>query len=208
MCERILGDESMRALIQIFFVAVVAILAQGCLTVSEESISVNAETGVVEQNYYDIRSRKGLQEKDYSPEKDWQALKEAIAEESTLDKDVVKAISKGLFEEKKTLCASVKMQIKCPKCFPDKAALLGFVHEDKDWRFEVINGELFLFVPAGRKIVSTNGKAVETKANSLIVWGADATEFEYRVTGKSPGGTSLLQYFRQENQKAGGQAFP
>jgi hypothetical protein len=198
-CKRIYG----------LLIVASAVLTQGCLTVMEESFKLNAETGMVEQGYHDIRSRKGLQEKDYSIEDDWKGLKKLIEEELELDKDVVKAMSKELFEEDKTLAAKVKMQIKCPKCFPDRAAILAFIYQEhKDWRFEVINDELFLYVPPNRKIVSTNGKKVETKANSLIIWEEDATVLEFRVTGVNAGGQSLLPFYRKDGQKVGPGAFP
>lgn len=175
-----------------------AILLTGCITVSQYRFSFDFDTGEVRREYYDIRSRRGADEKDYNVTKDWDSLKEIIAEQkSEFDPEVVEDISKGMFEEQNVLCARTIQKVRCPKCFPSKAAILSYVH-DKDWRFELINEEIVLFVPNGKEIVSTNGQKVTTPKNSLIFWPQESSRFEYVVTEQWSEGTSLLPYYLKE----------
>ncbi|MBU0544171.1 MAG: hypothetical protein KKH97_02380 [Proteobacteria bacterium] len=118
-------------------------------------------------------------------------------QKSEFDPEVVEDISKGMFEEKNVLCARKIQKVKCPKCFPSKAAILAYVH-DKDWRFELINEEIVLCLPRGKKIVSTNGQMVTTPKNSLIFWPQETSSFEYVVTEQWTEGTSLLPYYLKE----------
>ena len=175
-----------------------AILLTGCITVSRYRFSFDFNTGEVRLEYYDITSRRGADEKDYSVTNDWNTLKEMIAEQkSEFDPEVVEDISRGMFEENNVLCASKIQKVRCPKCFPSKAAILSYVH-DNDWRFELINEEIVLFLPNGKKIVSTNGQKVTTEKNSLIFWPQEASNFEYVVTEQWSEGTSLLPYYLKE----------
>jgi hypothetical protein len=175
-----------------------AILLAGCLTVSQYKFSFDFDTTEVRREYCDLASRPGVDEKDYSVANDWATLKQMITEHKPeFDPEVVEDISKSLFEENKMLCARKIQKFKCPRCFPSKAALLSYVH-DKEWRFELINEEVVLFLPSGKKILSTNGQMVTTPKNSLIIWPQDTRSFEYVVTEQFPGGTSLLPYYLAE----------
>ena len=175
-----------------------AVLLTGCLTASQYKFWFDADTGEIRREYYDLTSRRGADEKDYSVTKDWALLKEMIAEQKPeFDPEVIEDVSKTLFEENKVLCARKIQKVKCPKCFPSKAALLSYVH-DKDWRFELINEEVILFLPSGKKIVSTNGQMLTTSKNSLILWPNDTKKFEYVVSEQWSGGTPLLLYYLEE----------
>lgn len=59
---------------------------------------------------------------------------------------------------------------------------------DKDWRFELINEEVVLFLPSDKKIDSTKGQKVTTPKNSLIIWPQETRKFEYVVTEWWSGG--------------------
>jgi hypothetical protein len=179
-------------------VASLAVLLTGCLTVSQYKFWFDVDTGEIKREYYDLTSRQGADEKDYSVTNDWAMLKQMIAEQNPeFDPEVVEDISKGLFEENKVLCARKIQKVKCPKCFPSKAAILSYVH-DKDWRFELINEEVLLFLPSDKKIVSTNGQKVTTPKNSLILWPHNTNKFEYVVSEQWSGGTALLPYYLGE----------
>ena len=184
----------LRVVINISF----AVLLTGCITVSQYKFSFDFNTGEVRREYYDITSRRVADEKDYSVTKDWDTLKEIIAEQkSEFDPEVVEDISRGMFEEDNVLCARKIQKVKCPKCFPSKAAILSYVHE-KDWRFELINEEIVLCLPSDKKIVSTNGQKVTTPKNSLIFWPQETSHFEYVVNEQWSEGTSLLPYYLLE----------
>ncbi len=176
-----------------------AVLLTGCVTFSQHKFSFDFDTGEVRQEYYDLTSRPEADNKDYSVTNDWVTLKQMIAEQKPqFDLEVVEDISKVLFEENKVLCARNIQKVKCPKCFPSKAAILSYVH-DKDWRFELINEEVVLVLPSGKTIVSTNGQKVTTPKNSLIFWPQEARNFEYIVTEPWSGGASLLPFYLEEN---------
>jgi len=188
----------MKAILRVVINISFAILLTGCITVSQHRFLFDFDSGEVRREYRNITSQRGADEKDYSVTKDWDTLKELIAEQkSEFDPEVVEDISKGMFEENNVLCARKIQKVKCPKCFPSKAAILSYVH-DRDWRFELINEEIVLFLPNGKKIVSTNGRTVTTPKNSLIFWPQEASNFEYVVTEQLSEGTSLLPYYLKE----------
>jgi hypothetical protein len=175
-----------------------AVFLAGCVTVSQYKFSFDFDTGAVRREYYDLSSRPGADEKDYSVTNDWATLNDIIAEKKPeFDPEVVEDTSKELFEEHNVLCARKIQKVKCPKCFPSKATLLAYVH-DKDWRFELINEEIVLYVPSGKKIVSTNGQKVTTPKNSLIFWPQETSSFEYVVSEQWSEGTSLLPFYLKE----------
>ena len=175
-----------------------SVFLTGCLTVSQHKFSFDFQTGEVRREYYDITSRPGPDEKDYSIEKDWAALKQLVEEKKAeFDPDVVEDISRELFADGGVLSGRKLQKIKCPKCFPSKATILSYLH-GKDWRFELIHNEVMLFLPAGKKIISTNGQSVATANNSLIVWPEESGRFEYVVSEPFSGGTSLLPYYSKE----------
>ena len=172
----------------------------GCLTAERYSFTFDYETGRVEMIYHDIRSQKGS-ENDYSVEKDWEYLKELIVDtKPEYDPDVAEEIAKELFEEGGVLSGRRILRIKCPKCFPSKAAILSLFHPDKEkWRFEVINKELFLFLSYGNKIVGTNAKIIKTKSNQILIWPKEAKRIEFAIVESGVfKGTSLLPYYQKE----------
>jgi hypothetical protein len=194
------GDRSkdMRTICNIVASISLAVVLTGCITVSQYRFSCDLGTGEIRREYYDLASRKGADEKDYSVTNDWATLKRLIEEKKPeYDPEVVEDISKSLFEENKVLSARKIQKVTCPKCFPSKAAILSYVH-DKDWRFEVINDEVVLVLPSNKKIISTNGQKVTTPKNSLIFWPKETNKFEYVASEQYSGGTSLLPYYLEE----------
>jgi hypothetical protein len=178
-----------------------AALLAGCVTVSEYRFALDTTTGAVLREYIDLASRQGPNENDYSVTNDWATLKQLAAEKKPeYDPDVVEDVAKELFATNNVLCGRKLQKVKGPKCFPSKAALLAYLHE-KDWRFEMLNDEVFLILPTGKRLVSTNGQKLTTAKNTLIVWPGDATRFEYAVSEQWSGGTSLLPHFLKEQAK-------
>jgi len=175
-------------------------LMNGCLTAERYSFTFDYETGRVEMVYHNIGSLKS-DECDYSVAKDWEYLKELIVDtKPEYDPDVVEEITKELFEENGVLSGRKILRVKCPKCFPSKAAILSLFHPDEEkWRFEVINDELFLFLSYGNAILNTNAKIVKTKSNQIFVWPKDAKKIEFAVIESGVfKGTSLLPYYQKE----------
>jgi hypothetical protein len=196
-------EGNMRPVLHVIAGVIIAVvLLTGCVTISRYKFSFHFSTGEVRREYHDLTSRKAVDEQDYSVTNDWARLKETIEDkEPEFDPEVVEDISKELFEENKVLCARKLQKVKCPKCFPSKAAILSYLHE-KEWRFELINDEVILFLPLGKKIISTNGQMVTTPKNSVLLWPQDTNEFEYVVSEQWSGGTSLLPfYLEDENVK-------
>ena len=190
----------MRAIRTIAICIGLAVLLTGCLTVSQYKFSFDFGTGEIRRGYYDLTSRRGADEKDYSVTNDWATLKQMIQEKKPeFDLEVVEEIAKELFEENKVLCARKVQKVKCPKCFPSKAAILSYVHA-QDWRFELMNDEVVLFLPSGKKVISTNGTGVTTPKNSVIFWPQDTNTFEYVVSEQWSGGASLLPFYLEEEK--------
>ena len=191
----------MQKILKVLFLCVFASLMTGCLTVSQYTFSFDYSTGESKRIYHDIRSKKGGDEKDYSVEEDWKELNRLIQDKNpTLDPDVVKEASKELFKQDSVLSARKHQKVICPKCFPSKAAVLSYLHPE-EWRFEMVNDEIFMFLPTGNKILSTNGISVTTQMNAFIIWPSDTDEFEYVVSEQSSGGESLLPFFLREKEK-------
>ena len=183
-------------------VAAISLLAltAGCLTVSGYTFTFNAETGEAEIIYHDIRSEKEDKD-DYNIAEDWAELKRIVeSPDPDLNQDVVVEVSKELFVEKKALSGKKKLKIKCPKCFPSKAAALAYLH-DKNWRFEMINDEVVLFLTPDKTVTATNGRMLNTGKNGIIVWPEETTAFSYSVMQKSTGGESLLPFYKKEKKK-------
>jgi hypothetical protein len=189
----------MKKIIVLLCLGACFILMNGCLTAERYSFTFDYDTGRVEMIYHDIRSQKGS-ENDYSVEKDWEYLKELILDtKPEYDPDVAEEIAKELFEENGVLSGRKILRVTCPKCFPSKAAIFSMFHDSQEWRFEIINDELLLFISAGKKIVSTNAKIVKTKSNQILVWPKDAKKIEFAVReGGMFGGVSLLPYYQKE----------
>lgn len=195
-----LREGAMEKTFRILLVCILASFMTGCLTVSKYSFSFDYSTGESKRLYHDIRSRKGGDEKGYSIEKDWKELKRLIQDKDpALDPEVVEEVSKELFQEESVLSARKRQKVRCPKCFPSKAALLSYLHPE-EWRFEMVNDEVFLFLPGGNKILSTNGISVTTQMNALIIWPGDTVRFEYTVSEPQSGGQSLLPFFLKEKE--------
>jgi hypothetical protein len=179
-----------------------AVLLTGCVTVSEQRFSLDSATGEIKREYRDLRSRQGADEKNYSVTNDWASLKKMVEDrDAEFDPEVVEDVSKSLFEDGGVLCGRKLQKVRCPKAFPSKAAILSYLH-DKDWRFEMLNDDVLLVVPGGKKLTSTNGQRVTTPGNSLVFWPGDTNRFEYAVGEESSAGTSLLPFFRAEKKPA------
>jgi hypothetical protein len=190
----------MKKMIVLFCLCVCFMLMNGCLTAERYSFTFDYDTGRAVMVYHNIGSGKA-DECNYSVEQDWENLKELILDtKPEYDTDVVEGVTKELFEENGVLSGRRIIRIKCPKCFPSKAAVLTLFHPDQEkWRFEVINNELFLFISYGNKIVSTNAKIVKTKSNQILVWPKDAKKIEFSVVESGVfKGTSLLPYYQKE----------
>ena len=190
----------MKRIILLLCLCTCFMLMNGCLTAERYSFTFDYDTGRVEMIYHDIRSQKGS-ENDYSVEKDWEYLKELIVDtKPEYDPDVAEEIAKELFEEGGVLSGRRILRIKCPKCFPSKAAILSLFHPDEEkWRFEIINNELFLFLSYGNEIVSSNAKIVKTKSNQILVWPKEAKKIEFAVVESGVfKGASLLPYYQKE----------
>ena len=117
----------------------VSFLLSGCIIVSRSSFSLDFVTGELQRTYYGLASKLAPDEKDYSVAGDWASLKEEVADKKPeFDPDVVQDVSKVLFEQNKELCGRKIQKVKCPKCFPSKAALLTYLHDEKEWRFDLV----------------------------------------------------------------------
>ncbi len=188
---------------RLIFILPILLILSGCLTREEYSFKFNYKNGRVEKIHHNVCSKKGFDEKDYSPEKDWALLKETIKEiREKYDKDVIESVSTELFQEGDTLSAKEIYKVKCPKCFPSKTAILSMLHDDEKWRFEIINKEIFAFVPPGKSILNSNGQNIVTEHNNIIIWPEDQEAFEYTVKESTAGGESLLPFYLKE--KGGG----
>lgn len=174
-------------------IAVVA--AAGCITVERYSFRLDGEDGMVERGYHNLRSRRGPDETAYSIEGDWNSLRGLVAEtDPEFDPAVVEDLEKELFEEDGVLSGRKRHRVLCPQCFPSKADLLAYLH-DEDWRFEDVNGEVFLFLPAGKRAISSNGKVISTEKNSMIVWSGETNVFAYEVAETASIGEPLLPFY-------------
>lgn len=174
------------------------VLLAGCVTVSEQSFSLDAATGEVRREYRNLTSRQGPNEQDYSLTNDWARLKEMAGDSKPeFDPEVVADVSRELYQDGKVLSGRKFQKVKAPKCFPSKAALLAFLHP-QDWRWEIRNGEVLLFLPEGKKIISTNGQLLNSAKNAIIAWPQETNRFEYIVGEQWSGGESLLPCYQKE----------
>lgn len=181
-----------------FISVIFGIILSGCVTVSQYKFSFDYSSGEVMRDFYNLKSQKDPGEKNYSIEEDWNELKKLVEEtDPEYDINIVQDISKKLFQENDVLTARKIQKVTCPKCFPDKSAVLSYLHEDS-WRFELIGKEVFLFLPSNKQIVSTNGKKVITKNNSLIIWPENTSRFEYVAKELNSGGRSLLPHYLKD----------
>lgn len=204
--------KALTAMKPVFLIIIMtSFLLTGCLTVSKYSYSIDFKTGVTEIVYHDIRSAKGV-EKDYSIEKDWSDLLKIIDDkklrindnDSNYDLDIVETPSKELFKENNILSGRVMFKVKCPKCFPSKAALLMYIVDNEDSKIEMINEEIFLFFPLQKKILSSNGKIVNTENNNISIWSRNIEKLKYSVIEGNSAGKSLLSFYLKESNKSQG----
>lgn len=175
----------------------------GCIVVAQQRFDFDYETGEVTFTYHDIRSMKKSGEKDYSTQKDWELLLKLVEGKSKeYDAEVAVVTHRELFQEQKHLSGRKTIRIKCPKCFPAKDTVLSFLHE-KEWRFETVNDEIILFAPPGKKVVSANGKILQTQKNSIGVWPVETTRFSYTIEDQNFGGDSLLSFYLKSRNFSG-----
>lgn len=195
----------MRKQVLRIWILLVGCCLSGCLSVAQSSFKFDAGTGQFEATYHDIRSQKGFNEDDYSPERDWAALQSVLTDGvKEYDQDVIENVSRGLFQESEILSGKTVERVKCPKCFPSTAAILTMLH-DEDWKWEVMNGDIFLIIPAGKKVTSTNGQTLNTAHNTFIAWPEDQEIFEYAIE-ENCSGESLLRFYQAEQQNGKKQA--
>jgi hypothetical protein len=76
--------------------------------------------------------------------------------------------------------------------------VLDHLQDDKDWRFEMLNDEVVAYLPKEKKVLSTNGRSINTPNNAMIFWPSETNRFEYTVSEATAGGESLLPFFRAE----------
>lgn len=195
-------------MIKRLFFAVVPLFLAGCLMVGQNEYKLDAQTGIFESTYHDIRSEflGSTPDKEEGRQSDWKQLKEMTqAASPDFDANVIENVSRGLFAEDKVLSGKKVYKVKCPACFPSKAALLTMLHSKEDekgeWHFEAVNDETLLVIPSGKKVVATNGTLLKTPNNNVIVWPSNTVTFEYRVDNSQVGGESLLPFYLQENKK-------
>lgn len=176
-------------------------IISGCLTVAKSDYKFAYPLGQFEASYHDIRSAKGVTEEDYSLERDWAILKERVAKgEKEHDPEVIEYVSGNLFQEGETLSAKLEERVKCPKCFPSKAAILTMLHDD-DWHWKDVKGDVLLALPSGKKVIITNGQTFATDKNNYIIWPEGTEVFEYSVAEKSKGESLLPHYLTERSGK-------
>ncbi len=176
------------------------ILLAGCVTVSEYTFSFDYNTGEVRREYRNLTSRQAPNEQNYSVTNDWAQLKKMQSDpKPEFDPEVVAVISRELYQDGEVLSGRKVQQVQGPKCFPSKAVLLAYLHS-QDWRWEMRNGEVLLFLPEGKKIISTNGQPLNSAKNAIIAWPQATNRFDYVVSEQYSGGKSLLPYYEQERE--------
>jgi hypothetical protein len=189
---------------KIFLIFPICLILCGCLTRQKYSFKFDYKTGRAERLSYDIRSQKGIDEKDYSIERDWKSLKSGVGEDfgKEFDSDVIKPIKAELFQDGEVLSGKEIFEVQSPKAFPSKKVLLEKLHADQDesLQFQIINNEIFLFSTRGKEIESSNGKIIKTEKNSIVVWPEDQLVFEFTLNSKSSGGKSLLPFYLKEKE--------
>ncbi len=173
-------------------------LLAGCLTVSEQAFFLDAASGDVRREYRDLGSRQAPNEKDYSVTNDWAQLKQMLGDpKPEFDPEVVAEVSRELYRDGSVLSGRKLQKVRAPKSFPSKAALLAFLHP-QDWRWEIRNGEVLLFLPEGKKIAATNGQPLNSAKNAIIAWPQETNRFEYVIREPWSGGESLLPLWERE----------
>ena len=176
----------------------------GCLSFGEYSEKFDYKNGLLECGFHNIRSVDRYRD----TEADWQELKrfaqgEKSIMESEFPPNVMQKLSQQLFQEGKNLSGKENYRVVCPACFSSKVAALESVYKKwKELRLEMINNEIFVMIPKENKIISTNGKKLETQRNNIIVWSEDTEVFEYRIKCNIDiNGESLLPFYLKENKK-------
>ena len=187
---------------KVFLIFTICLILCGCLTRQKYSFKFDYKTGRAERLSYDIRSQKGIDEKDYSIEGDWKSLKSGVGEDfgKEFDSDVIKSIKAELFQDGEVLSGKEIFEVQSPKAFPSKKVLLEKLQGDQDKiQFKIINNEIFLF-SGSKEIGSSNGKIIKTEKNNIVVWPEDQLVFEFTLNDKSSGGKSLLPFYLKEKE--------
>ncbi|MEX0321249.1 MAG: hypothetical protein AB3N63_03780 [Puniceicoccaceae bacterium] len=186
---------------------IVALLMMGllssCILNTSQRFSYNHKTGDLVTEWIDLRSQKGRNDKDYSIEKDWEELKQMLhSDDSEHDENVVDLINRELYQDGDVLSGRITWRVRCPDCFPGVIDVMRYLHkgEEKSYRFEDIRGDMFLFLPKGRRVIETNGEVLETSKNWVIVWPGDAELIEFTIRGEHTGGKSLLPFFLNDEE--------
>jgi hypothetical protein len=174
----------------------------GCITYERYSFKFNYKTGEVEKIYHGLKTAKGMDEKDYTAERDWETLKRQTEEfRNQYDQDIIEPIHSELFKENNILSGKEKLIVKLPKAFPSVSEILKRLHSEDNYEsnldFRIINGELFLFLPKDKKIESTNGKILESNGNNIIAWSNEQYIYEFTIKITS-NGKSLLPFYLKD----------
>jgi hypothetical protein len=178
----------------IYFICLFASLLfiNGCLTYNQGTWVFDYGTGEVVHVYHDIGSSKGS-----DIEKDWEDLKQCLRDPQPLldyEPELLEVVKTELFEENGSLSGRILLKIKSPERFLSKAVVLAKLFEGK-FRAEIINGEVFLFIPIHEQIISSNAQILKTKSNYILIWPEDTVRFEIRFVGEKGRGKSLLPYY-------------
>ncbi len=177
----------------------------GCVIYKSESFLFDDKTGTLKLTFHDLCSMKEPDNKDYSVSADWTKLKDELRshkEESV--PTLFKEVSRSLYQENKGLSGKVTYTLLDFKNKPDKTnILLSF---GKDYRFMVIQDEIYLFLPSDRKIVSSNGQTFSTTKSTIIVWPLDEEDFEFtealaKIDTEKSALESLLPNYLKEQAK-------
>lgn len=172
--------------------------ASGCLNFKTQTYKFNYDTGVLEVSYDDVRSVKGRDDKEDYIDQDWAKLKEFLAKTDDYDPHVVSVTSKTIFPKNDLLSGQAVYQVQCPKCFPSKIDVLKMLYSDGRWEF--MNDEIVLVLPSNIPLVFSNGKLFKTEKNTLSVWPAGTTEFEFSISSDQVEGVSLLGKYQEEKK--------
>ncbi|MFB3883594.1 MAG: hypothetical protein ACE144_00120 [Thermodesulfobacteriota bacterium] len=192
----------MKIMTHVFCLVVLGCLLfiNGCLTYEQSTWTFDCDTGRITLVFQDIRSSKSSDVED-----DWKELKklkEDLKDPQSpfkFNPEVFELITKELFEENSALSGRIILKVKSSEHFPSKAAIVTEFFR-QEYPSVVSKGEIFLFIPIGEKIISSNAQIVETKHNHILIWPEDTVKFEIVGPGEGSGVGSLLPYYKKERE--------
>lgn len=189
----------MKIMTQAFCLVVLGCLVfiNGCLTYEKSTWTFDYDTGRITLVFQDIRSSRTSDIED-----DWKELKEDLKDPHSpfkFNPEVFELITKELFEENGMLSGRMILKVKSPERFPSKAAILSEFFR-QEYPSVVSKGEIFLFIPIGEKLISSNAQILKTKHNHILIWPEDTVKFEIVGPGEGSGVESLLPYYQKEKE--------